>query len=90
MKKKSLVKASLATAAIAGVFLASTLSVPAFAESAPEPAKGECHGVNACKGQGECGGQGHSCSGKNECKGKGWVSMTEKECKDKGGTFTKK
>jgi len=51
--------------------------------------KGECYGVNGCKGKGACGGPGHECAGKNECKGKGFVSMTEKECQDKMGTFKK-
>lgn len=51
--------------------------------------QGECHGINACKGQGECGGKGHECAGKNECKGKGWLKKTEKECKDLKGTFKK-
>jgi hypothetical protein len=51
--------------------------------------KGECHGINACKGTGDCGGKGHECAGKNECKGKGWVKKTEKECKEVKGTFKK-
>ncbi|MGE0614701.1 MAG: hypothetical protein AB7P04_03595 [Bacteriovoracia bacterium] len=45
-------------------------------------AKVECHGVNACKGKGECGSkeEGHGCAGLNSCKGKGWISLTQKEC----------
>lgn len=50
-------------------------------------ATGECTGVNACKGKGACGGDGHECAGKNSCKGKGWVSLTEKECTAKKGTW---
>ena len=53
-------------------------------------AKGECTGINACKGQGECGGVGHGCAGKNACKGQGWTSATQDDCKTKGGTFKAK
>ena len=83
------------TAAISGLF-AGAISSSAFAAEKKaatppkaEEAKGECHGINSCKGKGECGGKGHSCAGKNECKGKGWLSMTEKDCKAKKGTFKK-
>jgi hypothetical protein len=44
-----------------------------------------CAGVNACKGQGACGGADNACKSKNACKGKGWIQSSEKECKDKGG-----
>jgi uncharacterized membrane protein len=44
-----------------------------------------CAGVNACKGQGECSGAGHSCGGKNGCKGQGWVETSKAECAKKGG-----
>lgn len=50
-------------------------------------AKGECHGVNACKGQGECGGTGHACSGKNACKGQGWIGLAKADCEGRGGRF---
>ncbi len=49
--------------------------------------KGECRGVNACKGQGACGGVGHECAGENACKGKGWLSLTVSECAQRNGTF---
>lgn len=50
--------------------------------------KGECHGVNECKGQGACGsGDDHNCAGQNTCKGLGWLSLTKAECDAKGGTF---
>ena len=53
-------------------------------------AKGQCHGVNTCKGTTECGVDGaHGCHYQNACKGKGWLSMTEKACKEKKGTFKK-
>lgn len=54
---------------------------------AEDAAKGECHGINACKGKGECGAAGHGCAGKNECKGKGWVTTTKAECDAKHGKF---
>ena len=49
--------------------------------------KGECWGVNGCKGQGECGGKGHACAGKNACKGEGWLGLSKDECEKKGGKF---
>jgi len=48
---------------------------------------GECHGVNACKGKGDCGGKSHACAGKNSCKGKGWTKMAKSDCLDKSGDF---
>jgi hypothetical protein len=56
-------------------------------QPAATEAKGECHGINACKGKGDCGGPGYGCAGNNSCKGKGWLSMTEAQCKEKKGTF---
>ena len=45
-----------------------------------------CSGINACKGQGACGGKGHSCAGKNACKGHGWVKVAgAAECTQQGG-----
>jgi len=57
------------------------------APPATEPVKGECYGINSCKGKGDCGGPGYSCAGNNACKGKGWLSLTETECKQKKATF---
>lgn len=75
----------LLSAALGGLFLAScTTPEPSSGNSM---AMGECHGVNGCKGQGDCGGKGHECAGKNTCKGKGWKKMSMTECKEKGGTF---
>ncbi len=92
----------LLNAAIAGM-LAACSSAPTSSEDAelkslkdakivepPSTAaaeKGECHGINACKGKGECGGPGYSCAGNNSCKGKGWISLTEAECNSKKGQF---
>ena len=77
-------KSLLVGAAFSGLLL----TAPAIAGGDKE-VKGECHGINRCKGQGECGGKGHSCAGKNACEGKGWKKMTEAECKKKGGKFKK-
>lgn len=50
-------------------------------------ASGQCHGVNACKGKGDCGNKDHSCSGKNACKGQGWLSSNQADCEAKGGKY---
>lgn len=74
--------------------VAALVSSAAFAHSDSKDAKGgkgepkgECHGINSCKGQGACGGKGTSCAGTNECKGKGWLETTKAECDAKKGTF---
>lgn len=81
MKKTNL----LVSAALAGLALASM----AGAKDIPKAEKqaGECHGINGCKGQGECGGKDHACGGKNGCKGHGWKKMTKAECKKAKGKF---
>ena len=79
MKKISM----LMTAAFAGLALAGA-GISANQEKAKE---GECHGINGCKGTGDCGGKTHDCAGKNACKGKGWKKMTEAQCKAKKGKF---
>jgi len=49
-----------------------------------------CSGINACKGQGVCGGKNHSCAGLNACKGEGWVKAASVEaCTSQGGTVVK-
>lgn len=58
------------------------------APSAATAVKGECHGVNECKGKGACGnGADSACAGQNTCKGLGWLSLTRAECDAKRGTF---
>src|ERR1700687_157795 len=79
------VKGGMTAAAFAGLFLAKGALAQGEAPKA-EAAKVHCQGVNACKGQGACGGAGHDCAGKNECKGKGWGEMSAADCKTKGGT----
>ena len=85
---KTSTKGALVAAAVAGLFAAKVV-IAAEAEQAggaKEAKKVHCEGVNACKGQGACGGAGHDCAGKNTCKGKGWVQMSDADCKAKGGT----
>ena len=67
--------------------LTAAAGVPAQAHMKAKEGAVECYGVNACKGQGECGGKGHGCAGENECKGKGWVSLSKADCEAKGGTY---
>ena len=77
-KKKMLLAASMAgLLAITGTLVGA---------SAVYAADIQCSGINACKGQGECGGKGNSCAGKNACKGQGWVKSDPAEaCAEKGG-----
>lgn len=75
--KKILIGAALAGVLVGGVGCSSTTSSTI----------GQCHGVNACKGQGACGGTGHSCAGMNSCKGQGWIKATKAKCEKIGGKF---
>ena len=82
---------TLMTAALGGLILATTIST-ASAEEAGDAATagskmGECHGVNACKGQSACNTDTNSCAGMNSCKGKGWLRLSKADCDAKGGKF---
>ena len=77
-------KSELIAAAVAGLLMAGCSSAP---KPIVDVVMGECHGVNACKAQGECRGAGHACAGKNTCKGLGWVKMSHADCDDKAGTY---
>jgi len=85
MKLKGILVASAALGLLAG---------GATVAGAAEHGKGEggevkCQGINACKGQGDCGAPdgSHDCGGKNSCKGKGWIKVgSAEECEEKGGT----
>ncbi len=91
MKRKSL----MASAAIAGLMLASGSSTAAQPETKTQEVM--CYGVNSCKGHGECAGKIQACSGKsgceakiscagkNSCKGKGLKKMDKKDCIAKKG-----
>lgn len=86
MSNKSLIM----SAALSGLLLASGYAYSDDSMSHGQMAKGQCHGVNDCKGHGECKGAGNSCEGHNECKGKGWVKMSQADCETKGGKFVAK
>lgn len=80
MKKSHLlIGAALTSLALAGSAGAN--------KPAKEAKAGECHGMNSCKGQGDCGNKQHGCGGQNACKGKGWKKMTEAQCKAKKGKW---
>lgn len=78
---------ALLSAAISTLLAGVAQAADATTKPAGEAVKGQCYGVNACKGKGACGGAGAACAGTNACKGKGWLFMTEAECKAQGGTF---
>ena len=81
-------KMTLLAASAAGLLVL----VGAMAKAGVVYAEGvECGGINACKGQGECGGKGHECAGKNACKGQGWVTKAaDADCTTAGGTVLPK
>ena len=81
MKKE--IKGALLAAAVAALFTAT--GALAAEEAASEGKQVNCEGINACKGQGSCAGEGHSCGGQNACKGKGVTQTSEADCKAKGG-----
>jgi uncharacterized membrane protein len=78
----------LVLSAIAGLLTAGAAGAPNPA--AAEGEKVKCYGANKCKGQGACGGTGHSCAGENACKGQGWIyAESEEAClKMEGGRLT--
>ena len=79
----------LVSAAITGLLAASGYGGLDVAQASGDHAMGQCHGVNACKGHGDCQGKGHECSGKNSCEGKGWVKLSQETCeKLKDGKWT--
>ncbi len=82
----SITKKMIIGAALSGLVLSGNLYSE---QKEADNTKGECHGINSCKGTGACNGSTHSCSGKNSCKGQGWLSLTKKECDAKKGTFKK-
>ena len=81
-------KRMLIAASIAGLMTVTGAAM--MSSSAAYAADVECYGVNACKGQGECGGKDHGCAGKNACKGQGWISTaTSEACLGmEGGSLT--
>ncbi len=83
-------KSLLLGAALSGLLIASGCAHSHDSMSHGEMAKGQCHGVNDCKGKGECKTVASSCEGKNDCKGKGWTSMSKADCDAKGGNHVAK
>jgi len=77
--------------AVATLVLAGAGADPKAKEKAEPTSKDtdkvECHGINSCKGKGECGGPGYECAGNNSCKGQGWLTKTKAECLKAGGKF---
>ncbi|MGE3975854.1 MAG: hypothetical protein AB7F59_15120 [Bdellovibrionales bacterium] len=80
-------KSAILAAAVTGLIMAGCASNPTSTSGASAAAEGECHGINSCKGTGDCGGAGYSCAGKNSCKGKGWLKMSKTDCESKNGKF---
>ena len=78
------------SAALSGLLMAAGCAHSGDTMTTGEMAKGQCHGVNNCKGHGECKSVGSSCEGKNDCKGKGWVTMSKGDCDAKGGAYVAK
>jgi hypothetical protein len=83
-------KSLLLGAALSGLLIASGCAQSHHSMSNGEMAKGQCHGVNDCKGKGECKTVTNSCEGKNDCKGKSWLSMSKADCDTKGGNYVAK
>ncbi len=78
-------KRILLAASVAGILAVTGIAMSAGTLYAEDGVA--CSGINACKGQGTCGGKGHSCAGKNACKGEGVVKVASAdECTTKGGT----
>lgn len=80
-------KKNLVAASVAGL-----LAMTGMMAAAPQVFADDvnCAGVNACKGKGDCGGQGNSCAGQNACKGQGWVKTSAEVCGKIGGTVPEK
>jgi hypothetical protein len=77
--------ATIAMTAAALIISGATLIAAASADTV----KGQCFGVNGCKGQGACKSAKNDCKGKNACKGQGFLSMSEEDCNGQNGQFQK-
>ena len=79
-------KKALLAASIAGLMTMATTVAATNVQAADNV---PCYGVNACKGTGDCGGQGYSCAGKNACKGQGFIQLPADTCtRIQGGKLT--
>ena len=88
-KRTTLTAAALAALTMAAGCARGSKTTAKAAQATPAAKGGECYGVNACKGTGECGGPGHSCAGQNACKGQGWITLVQADCEGRHGTFKK-
>jgi hypothetical protein len=75
--------ATIAMTAAALILSGATLIGAATADTV----KGQCFGVNGCKGQGACKSAKNDCKGHNACKGQGWLAMTAEDCNGQNGQF---
>jgi hypothetical protein len=75
--------ATIAMTAAALIISGATLIGAATADTV----KGQCFGVNGCKGQGACKSAKNDCKGHNACKGQGWLAMTAEDCNGQNGQF---
>jgi hypothetical protein len=87
MQMQESIKMSLVVAAaalfVAGCGKSGESAEPLTASAATDV---KCLGINACKGQAQCGiPGGHGCAGQNECKSKGWLKVSQGECEAQGG-----
>jgi hypothetical protein len=80
-KSGAAIAMTAATLIISGATLMSAASA--------DTVKGQCFGVNGCKGQGACKSAKNDCKGHNACKGQGWLAMTEQDCNGQNGQFQK-
>jgi hypothetical protein len=79
-------KTGLIASAVLGLFACASNTAHPVAPSGTASASVKCGGINSCKGQGQCAGNGHSCGMHTSCKGQGWLSTaTAEECAQKGG-----
>ena len=77
-------KGSLIASAVAGLFAMGATS--AFAADKDGGDQVNCDGINACKGQGSCGGPDHGCAGQERLQGPGLdQDVQRKDCLAKGG-----
>ncbi len=70
-RKFALAIGTVAAGLTAGSKLFADDAPPKPAKKKAKPAKHDCKGKNACKGQGGCKESDNGCAGKNSCKGKG-------------------
>ncbi len=84
--KLSGIAVAFAAAGLAACSTAQTTKSDSGATSAGDQTDlAHCYGVNACKGQNDCGTATNACKGQGACKGTGFVTMPSKACTAVGG-----